>query len=248
MINTTKKNRFQQQQQQQNRTSTFAEVSTVNLQQKNIKLFKDLTNNNNNNTKNYNSLENFRTNLVRNDSIRKYNIQYFENQIKNAKTNLRPISVSNADDLNSLTSSNLSSLSEVSEVSTITANFSIDMIRSRFNDNVSMQKNKFNCSDNIGINKNKFVNDDVNIAMLKNKADENEIIGLQKNKLNNSIENISNANLTIANDIYPIQLSAENSDKLFQSETNLSINSKNSKLDDDIDVFIYFLYYLFVNF
>jgi len=235
MINNTKKNRFQQQ--QQNQTSKFAEVSTVNLQQKNIKLFKDLTNNNNN-TKNYNSLENFRTNLVRNDSIRKYNIQYFENQIKNAKTNLRPISVSNADDLNSLTSSNLSSLSEVS---TITANFSIDMLRSRFDDNGSMQKNKFNGSDNIGINKNKFVNDNVSIAMLKNKADENEIISLQKNKLNNSIDNISNANLTITNDIYPTQLSAEKSDKLFQSETNISINSKNSKLDDDIDVFIHFL-------
>ncbi len=235
MINNTKKNRFQQQ--QQNQTSKFAEVSTVNLQQKNIKLFKDLTNNNNN-TKNYNSLENFRTNLVRNDSIRKYNIQYFENQIKNAKTNLRPISVSNADDLNSLTSSNLSSLSEVS---TITANFSIDMLRSRFDDNGSMQKNKFNGSDNIGISKNKFVNDNVSIAMLKNKADENEIISLQKNKLNNSIDNISNANLTITNDIYPTQLSAEKSDKLFQSETNISINSKNSKLDDDIDVFIHFL-------
>ncbi len=235
MINNTKKNRFQQQ--QQNQTSKFAEVSTVNLQQKNIKLFKDLTNNNNN-TKNYNSLENFRTNLVRNDSIRKYNIQYFENQIKNAKTNLRPISVSNGDDLNSLTSSNLSSLSEVS---TITANFSIDMLRSRFDDNGSMQKNKFNGSDNIGINKNKFVNDNVSIAMLKNKADENEIISLQKNKLNNSIDNISNANLTITNDIYPTQLSAEKSDKLFQSETNISINSKNSKLDDDIDVFIHFL-------
>jgi hypothetical protein len=224
MINNTKKNRFQQQ--QQNQTSKFAEVSTVNLQQKNIKLFKDLTNNNNN-TKNY-----------ENDSIRKYNIQYFENQIKNAKTNLRPISVSNADDLNSLTSSNLSSLSEVS---TITANFSIDMLRSRFDDNGSMQKNKFNGSDNIGINKNKFVNDNVSIAMLKNKADENEIISLQKNKLNNSIDNISNANLTITNDIYPTQLSAEKSDKLFQSETNISINSKNSKLDDDIDVFIHFL-------